>query len=380
MQKRPIYLDFNATTPVDLLVLEKMLPFFTENFGNASSNTHSYGWIAGDAVKLAREQVSSLIGCLAQEIIFTSGSTEATNIAIKGVFEAYKSKGNHIVTTKTEHKAVLDVCKALELLGAEITYLDVDSSGLINLYELEKAITDKTILVSIMYANNETGVIQDVKSIAEIIHSKNSIFFCDATQAVGKIPVNVIDAGIDLMTLSAHKMYGPKGVGALYIRRKNPRVTLLPILNGGGHEKGLRPGTLNVPGIVGLGKACEISEKYLRDGDYTEALRNELEKGLLNIKGAKVNGASAVRLPNTCSVTFPDFKSTSIISDMKEIAVSMGSACTSASPEPSHVLQAMGLSEMEIYGTIRISLGRTSTANEIKTVLELFYRFFEHQQ
>ncbi|MCE9539413.1 MAG: aminotransferase class V-fold PLP-dependent enzyme, partial [Bacteroidetes bacterium] len=258
--KSPIYLDHNATTPVDKRVLEKMLPYFTEKFGNASSRTHAFGWVAEDAVKTAREQVAQLINCLAQEIIFTSGATEAINLAIKGVWENYQTKGNHIITVKTEHKAVLDTCKSLERKGAEVTYLSVDREGLIDLEELKNALRPQTILVAVMYANNETGVIQPIKQIADLIHANNSVFMCDATQAVGKINCDVEDDHIDLMCLSAHKFYGPKGVGALYVRRKNPRVTLYPQIDGGGHERGLRSGTLNVTGIVGLGKACEIAQ------------------------------------------------------------------------------------------------------------------------
>lgn len=376
MLKKPVYLDYNSSTPVDPLVLEAMLPYFTEKFGNASSKTHSYGWVAEEAVKSAREQVAQLIGSLAQEIIFTSGATEAANIGIKGVFEAYKSRGNHLVTVKTEHKAVLDVYKSLEKKGAEITYLNVDREGLINFNELEAAISDKTVLVSVMYANNETGVIQDIRKIAGIVHSSNAIFFCDATQAVGKIAVNVMKDGIDLLALSAHKMYGPKGVGALYIRRKNPRVALLPILDGGGQEKGFRPGTLNVPGIVGLGKACEIAFNSVEEANRIKKLRDKLEEGLLRVKASKVNGHKEKRLPNTLNIAFPGLRADSLITGIKEIAISTGSACTSALPEPSHVLTAMGLSKEEVYGSVRFSLGRFTTMEEIETTVRLFEEYF----
>jgi cysteine desulfurase len=375
MASDPIYLDYNSTTPVDERVLKAILPFFTLKFGNASSRSHSFGWIAEEAVSNARSQVANLLGCLPQEIIFTSGSTEAVNIAIKGVYKAYSSKGNHIISVKTEHKAVLDVLASLEKKGAEITLLDVDADGLINLQELEKAITEKTVLVSIMYANNETGVVQDVQKISEIVHSRNSIFFSDATQAIGKVPVNVERDGISLLALSAHKIYGPKGVGALYIRRKNPRVTLLPVLDGGGQEKGLRPGTYNVPGIVGLGKACELAASDFSEIECIKELRDKLEEGLLKIKGALINGSRNSRLPNTLNISFKGFRADSIISGIKSIAVSTGSACTSAIPEPSHVLKAMGLSDEEAYASIRFSLGRYTTMQEIEETIALIKHF-----
>ena len=369
---KSVYLDYNSTTPVEEQVLQTMLPYFSKNFGNAASRTHSYGWIAEEAVKTARKQVADFIGSIDQEIIFTSGSTESINLAIKGVFEAYKNKGNHIITIKTEHKAVLDVCKTLEKRGAQIHWLGVDQEGLINLTELENAITNKTILVSIMYANNETGVIQPVKEIAEIVHAKGSIFLSDATQAVGKIPVNVMNDGIDLLALSAHKIYGPKGAGALYIRRKGPRITLVPQLEGGGHERGIRSGTLNIPGIVGLGKACEIAQNEMNSNVTIRRLRNKLEEALLNIKGTRINGSTEKRIPNTINVSFDAIRAENFIAKNPKLAMATGSACTSAIMEPSHVLKAMDISDEKAYNSIRISLGKYTTEEEINfTINEL---------
>ena len=361
----PVYLDYNSTTPVDEQVLQTMLPYFTKNFGNASSRTHAYGWIAEEAVKTARNQVADFVGSIDQEIIFTSGSTESINLAIKGVFEAYKNKGNHIITVKTEHKAVLDVCKALEKRGAQITWLEVDQEGLINLTELENAITNRTILVSIMYANNETGVIQPVKEIAELVHAKGSIFFSDATQAMGKIPVNVMNEGIDLLALSAHKIYGPKGAGALYVRRKGPRIALVPQLEGGGHERGIRSGTLNIPGIVGLGKACETAQNEMNSNVTIRELRNKLEETLLKIKGTRINGNIEKRIPNTINISFDALRAENLITKIPKLAVATGSACTSAIMEPSHVLKAMGISDEKAYNSIRFSLGKYTTEEEI---------------
>jgi cysteine desulfurase len=379
--EKPVYLDYNSTTPVDQRVLETMLPYFTEKFGNASSHTHQYGWTAKEAVKIAREHVAKLINCIEQEIIFTSGATEAINLAIKGVFEAYSSKGNHIVTLKTEHKAVLDVCSSLEKKGAQITYLGVDETGNVNLQELEQSITERTILVCIMYANNETGLIHPVKEIARIVHDKNSVFMSDASQAVGKIPVDVQSAGIDILCLSAHKIYGPKGVGALYTRRKNPRVTLRPLIEGGGHEKGLRSGTLNVPGIVALGKACEIAGQEIKDDmGRIQGLRDSLQKELIKISGARVNGVGINMLPNTLNISFEDIKSERLIIKMRPLAVSTGSACTSANPEPSHVLKAMGLSDELALGSVRISLGKYSTKEEVVLASEIIKKAVEEER
>jgi cysteine desulfurase len=371
--KTPVYLDYNATTPVDKRVLETMLPYFTEKFGNASSRTHSFGWVADDAVKNARQQVADLIHCLDQEIVFTSGATEAVNMAIKGVWNNYQSKGKHIIAVQTEHKAVLDSCKALEKQGAEITYLSVNGEGLIDPGELKNALRPETILVAVMYANNETGVIQPIKEIANFVHANNSFLFCDATQAVGKINIDVQDEHIDLMCLSAHKFYGPKGVGALYVRRKDPRVTLFPLIDGGGHERGLRSGTLNVTGIVGLGKACELAKQEMWDDSARiSKLRTGLEQALCDLPNVFINGSAKHRLFNTTNICFHGIRSETLIGKLPNIAVAMGSACTSAIAEPSHVLKAMGLSDEDSYSSIRFSLGKYTTEEEIKTVIEAF--------
>jgi len=370
----PIYLDNNATTPVDPRVLENMIPFFTKYFGNAASHSHSFGWEAEEAVEIAREQLAHLINAEPNEIIFTSGATESDNLALKGVFEMYSTKGNHIITAKTEHKAVLDSCKHLEKFGAEATYLNVDAEGLIDINELKNSIKPATILICIMYANNEIGVIQPIKEISEIAKEKGIPFFSDATQAVGKVPVDVIKDGIDLMAFSAHKIYGPKGVGALYVRRKNPRVKISAQMDGGGHEKGMRSGTLNVPSIVGFGKACELCEKEMyKDAETTERLRNKLESGLLNIKGTQINGSRTKRLPNTTNISFKDFDSTDIMMKLsKNIALSSGSACTSATQSPSFVLKALGLSDKMALASLRFGLGRFTTEEEIDyTILQL---------
>lgn len=370
--KTPIYLDYNATTPVDKRVLDAMLPYFNEKFGNASSRTHSFGWIAEDAVKAARQQVADLINCLDQELVFTSGSTEAINLAIKGVWENYQSKGKHIITVKTEHKAVLDTCKSLEKRGAEITYLNVDREGLIDLEELKKALRPETILVAVMYANNETGVIQPIKQIADLVHANKSIMFCDATQAIGKINIDVEEEHIDLMCISAHKFYGPKGVGALYVRRKDPRVSLFPQMDGGGHERGLRSGTLNVTGIVGLGKACEVAKLDMWDDSARiSKLRTRLEQFLCELPNVFINGSTKNRLFNTTNICFQGNRSETIINKIPNIAVAMGSACTSAVAEPSHVLKAMGLNDDDSYSSIRFSLGKFTTEEEIKEAIEL---------
>jgi cysteine desulfurase len=372
MLKLPVYLDNNATTPVDLKVLEAMLPYFTQHFGNAASRSHAYGWEAEEAVDYARGQVAKLINSEPKEIIFTSGATESDNLAIKGVFESYASKGNHIITCVTEHKAVLDTCKHVEKLGAEVTYLPVQSDGLIDLKELETAIKPTTVLIAIMYANNETGVIQPVKEISAIAKRKGVLFFSDATQAVGKIPVNVIEDGIDLMAFSAHKIYGPKGVGALYVRRKNPRVRIIAQMDGGGHEKGMRSGTLNVPGIVGLGQACEICRLNMNeDAKRIKILRDKLENDLLQLEETQLNGNKENRLPHVLNISFKYVESEGLIlACNKNIAVSSGSACTSASIEPSHVLKAMGLDDDLAHSTLRFSLGRFTTEEEIDYAIE----------
>ncbi|KAG4069382.1 hypothetical protein HA402_012235 [Bradysia odoriphaga] len=372
MLQLPVYLDNNATTPCDPRVVAAMLPYFTEAFGNAASRSHPFGWAAEEAVDNAREQVARLIGAEPKEIVFTSGATEAVNLALKGVYETYSGKGNHIITAQTEHKAVLDTCKHLEKKGAVITWLPVNTDGLINLQELEAAITPQTILISLMYANNETGVIYPVQAISQIARKHEVLFMSDATQAVGKIPVNVNTDGIDLLTLSAHKMYGPKGVGALYVRRRSPRVKLSAQIDGGGHERGMRSGTLNIPGIVGLGQAAELCMQEMEnDTQRILPLRNHLEKALLELEQSYLNGAPLQRLPHTCNLSFKYTESEALMmSYNKKIAVSSGSACTSASMEPSHVLKAMGLSDELAHASLRFGLGRFTTAAQIDFTIQ----------
>lgn len=367
MLKLPIYLDNNATTPVDPRVLETMLPYFTQHFGNAASRNHPFGWEAEEAVDYGREQVAKLIGCDPKEIIFTSGATEADNLALKGVFEMYASKGNHIITATTEHKAVLDACKHIEKLGGEVTYLDVKEDGLLDLAQLEAAIKPTTIMIAIMYANNEIGVIQPVKEISAIAKKHGVLFFTDGTQAVGKIPVDVIKDGIDLMAFSAHKMYGPKGVGALYVRRKGPRVKVTAQMDGGGHERGMRSGTLNVPGIVGFGKACEICRVEMdADTKRITTLRDKLENALSQIDESYVNGNKDARLPHVSNISFKFVEGEGLMMGFnKNIAVSSGSACTSASLEPSYVLKALGLGDDLAHSSLRFGLSRFTTEEEI---------------
>ncbi len=362
--KLPVYLDNNATTVCDPRVVEAMVPYFTSHFGNASSSGHAYGWAAQEATDIAREQVARLINADSSEIIFTSGATESDNLAIKGVYEMYAAKGNHIITTVTEHKAVLETCRHLEKLGAEVSYLPVDSRGIIDLKELEKTIKATTVLIAIMYANNETGVIQPVKEIGAIAKRYGIIFFTDAAQAAGKVPIDVRVDGIDLMAISAHKMYGPKGAGVLYIRRRDPRVRLTPQMDGGGQERGIRSGTLNIPAIAGLGKACELcmDEMHVEAGRLA-ALRDRLETALLQIAGTRANGNGAHRLPHVTNLTFSHSLVTAL---QKELAISSGSACSSASPEPSYVLKAMGLTDNEAYNALRFGLGRFNTEEEIE--------------
>ncbi|MES2063247.1 MAG: IscS subfamily cysteine desulfurase [Bacteroidota bacterium] len=368
----PIYLDNNATTPMDPRVLEAMLPYFNEKFGNAASRNHPFGWVAEEGVDYAREQVAKLIGATEKEIIFTSGATESDNLAIKGVFEMYKEKGNHIITAVTEHKAVLDACKHVEKLGGRVTYLPVKEDGLVDLEVLEAAMTNDTILVSIMYGNNEIGVIQPVKEIAAIAHKYGALFMTDATQAVGKIPVNVIADGIDLLALSAHKMYGPKGVGALYVRRKGPRVKVTAQMDGGGHERGMRSGTLNVPGIVGLGKACELAGLEMEsEAIRLSALRDKLEKALTVLEESYVNGNVEHRLPHVANISFKYVEGEGLMMAMKDLAVSSGSACTSASLEPSYVLKSLGLSDDLAHSSIRFGLGRFTTEEEVDYAVEV---------
>ena len=363
----PVYLDYNATTPIDPRVLEVMLPYLKEKFGNAASRNHSYGWVAADAVELARQQIADLIHAEQQEIVFTSGATESDNLALKGVFESYASKGNHIITVTTEHKAVLDTCIHLEKFGATVTYLSVDSNGLIDLQELKNAMNKKTILVSVMYSNNETGVIQPIEEIAAIAHAHGALMMSDATQGVDKLPMNVNEDGIDLMAFSAHKMYGPKGVGALYVRRKNPRVNLTALIDGGGHERGFRSGTLNVPGIAGFGKAAAIAiEEHEQDAARIAELRNKLEVELLSLPITKLNGHPTQRGPNTSYISFFGVDSEALIGAVNnDLAISSGSACSSDTMEPSRVLTGMLLKADEAHTTIRFSLGRFTTEEEI---------------
>ena len=363
----PVYMDYNATTPVDERVLAAMLPFFTIHFGNAASSNHEYGWYAAEAVKIAREQIAALIHAEPGEIIFTSGATEAINLAIKGVYEIYAAKGNHIITCVTEHRAVLDTCSYLEKKGARITYLPVDDGGNINLHELERSIAPDTILIALMYANNETGVIYPVSEIGAIAKKHGVLFFCDATQAAGKIPVHVQDDNIDIMCMSAHKMYGPKGAGALYVRRRNPRVTLAAQIHGGGHEKGLRSGTLNVPGIAGLGKACNLMMSELHDEmKRIRKMRDEFEHALLSRKAIFSNVLNNSRLPNVINICFRGADKNALHTALgKKVAFSAGSACTSAKPEPSHVLKAMGLSKEDAGKSVRLSIGRFTKEEDI---------------
>lgn len=363
----PIYMDYNATTPCDPRVVETMMPLFSRHFGNAASRNHSFGWQAEELVDIARKQVADLIGAEASEIIFTSGATEADNLAIKGVLEAYSSKGTHIITVKTEHKAVLDTCTHIEKKGANITLLGVNSDGIIDLAELQAAIRPETILIAVMYANNETGVIQPIAEIGEIAKRHKLLFFSDATQAAGKVPVNVISDGIDLLAMSAHKMYGPKGVGALYVRRRNPRVKVISQQDGGGHERGIRSGTLNVPGIAGFGKACEIAALEMSDDNHRLAnLRNRLERGLIKSGGSGVNGSTQYRLPHVTNISFEHADGEAMIAGLnKSVAVSSGSACMSASMEPSYVLKAMGVSDEMAFRSLRFSIGKYTTEEEI---------------
>ncbi len=365
--KLPIYLDHNATTPMDPRVLEAMTPYFLEHFGNAASRNHSFGWEAEEAVDYAREQVAALINADPKEIIFVSGATEGDNLAIKGVYEMYAAKGNHIITTTIEHKAVLDTCKAIEKLGGEVTYVPVAADGMVNPADIEAAIKPNTILISVMYANNEVGTVQPVKEITAIARKHGVLFFSDATQAVGKIPVDVIADGIDLLTFTGHKMYGPKGVGALYVRRKNPRVKVTAQMDGGGHERGMRSGTLNVPGIVGFGKACEICKNEMAsDAERLSKLRDKLENALMSVEEAYLNGNKDSRLPHVTNISFKHVEGEGLLMGFnKNIALSSGSACTSASLEPSYVLKALGLGDDLAHSSLRFGLGRTTTEEQI---------------
>jgi cysteine desulfurase len=368
----PIYLDHNATTPCDPRVVDAMVPYFTNNFGNAASRNHPFGWQAEEAVDYAREQVAKLIGADPKEIIFTSGATEGDNLAIKGIFEMYASKGNHIITCNIEHKAVLDTCKHVEKEGGEVTYLKAKDNGLIDLAELEAAIKPTTILIAIMYANNEIGTIMPMKEISAIAKKHGVLVFTDAVQAVGKIPVDVNKDGIDLMAFTAHKMYGPKGVGALYVRRKNPRVKVTAQIDGGGHERGMRSGTLNVPGIVGFGKACEICLNEMEeDTARISKLRDKLQTELLKIEESYLNGDKEYKLPHVTNISFKYVEGEGLMMGFnKNIAVSSGSACTSASLEPSYVLKALGLGDDLAHSSLRFGLGRFTTEEQIDYTIE----------
>ncbi len=370
--KFPIYMDYHATTPVDPRVFEAMRPYFTEVFGNAASRNHSFGWQAEDAVEKARKQIAGLVGATAKEIVFTSGATESNNLALKGVAEMYAEKGNHIITAATEHKAILDTCKRLEKNGARVTYLPVEQNGLVDLDRLKSAITDKTILISIMYANNEIGVLQPIAEIGKMAKERGILFHTDATQAVGKVPVNVGADGIDLMSISAHKMYGPKGVGALYVRRRNPRVQLTAQIDGGGHERGMRSGTLNVTGIVGLGEACALCNAEMAEESKRMAfLRDKLKDRLLaSLDECYINGTTEHRLPNNLNISFAFVEGESLLMGINDIAVSSGSACTSATLEPSYVLKALGAGDDLAHSSIRFGLGRFNTEEEVDYVAE----------
>jgi len=368
----PIYMDNHATTPLDPRVLEAMMPYLTTVFGNAASRNHSFGWEAEAAVDKAREQVAKLMGATAKEIIFTSGATESNNLAIKGIAEMYKERGNHIITQVTEHKAVLDTCKRLEKYGYRVTYLPVKADGLIDIEDLKRAMDDKTILVSIMIANNEIGVVQPVAEIGKLCHERGVLFHTDGVQAVGKIPVDVNAMNIDALSLSAHKIYGPKGVGALYVRRRNPRVQISGQIDGGGHERGMRSGTLNVPGIVGLGKACEIAGQEMKaETDRLTALRDKLRAKLEgHLDYVHVNGSMEHRLPGNLNVSFVYVEGESLLMGINDIAVSSGSACTSATLEPSYVLKALGLGDDVAHSSIRFGLGRFNSEAEVNYVAD----------
>ena len=368
----PIYMDNHATTPLDPRVLEAMMPYFTSKFGNAASRNHAFGWEAEQAVETAREQIARLIGATAKEIVFTSGATESNNLAIKGIAEMYRERGNHIITQVTEHKAVLDTCKRLEKQGYRVTYLPVKADGLIDLDDLRRAIDDKTILVSIMAANNEIGVLQPIREIGKLCHEKGVLFHTDAVQIAGKVPFNVIDDFVDVASISGHKIYGPKGVGALYVRRRNPRVQITEQINGGGHERGMRSGTLNVPGIVGLGKACEICQQEMaaeavREAELRDYLKNKLESALDYVQ---VNGNMEHHLPGNLNMSFVYVEGESLLMGINDIAVSSGSACTSATLEPSYVLKALGLGDEIAHSSIRFGLGRFNTKAEVDYVAD----------
>ncbi len=382
-ENRLIYLDNNATTPTDPRAVEAMLPYFYDIPGNAASRKHPFGWKAEEAVEYAREQIADLIGADPKEIIFTSGATESDNLAIKGVFEMYASKGNHIITIKTEHKAVLDACKKVEKMGGEVTYLDVQNDGMVDLNLLESSITDKTILISIMWANNETGVIQQMKAIGDICKKHGVLFMSDATQAVGKIPVFPKEVGVHLMAFTSHKMYGPKGVGALFVNRKNPRVKVTAQMDGGGHERGMRSGTLNVPGIVGFGKAAAIAKAEMsQDAQRLSKLRDKLENAFKdNLEEVYVNGNVNSRMPHVSNISFKHVEGEGLMMTFNQnIAVSSGSACTSASLEPSYVLVALGLGDDLAHSSIRFSLGRFTTEEDVDYAIDAVSKGVNHMR
>jgi len=370
--KLPIYMDNHATTPLDPRVLDAMMPYLTNQFGNAASRNHSFGWEAEEAVENARKQIAKLVGATAREVIFTSGATESNNLALKGVAEMYAERGNHIITAATEHKATLDTTKRLEKHGCRITYLPVQQDGLVDLDMLRESITGKTVLVSIMYANNEIGVLQPIREIGKICRERGVLLHTDATQAVGKVPVNVNDDNIDIMSMSAHKMYGPKGVGALYVRRKNPRVQLTSQMDGGGHERGMRSGTLNVPGIVGLGKACELcGAEMAEESKRLRALRDKLRAKLeAELDELYINGTMEHRLPNNLNISFAYVEGESLLMGINDVAVSSGSACTSATLEPSYVLKALGAGDDIAHSSIRFGIGRFNTEEEVDYVAQ----------
>ncbi|MEI6409596.1 MAG: IscS subfamily cysteine desulfurase [Bacteroidota bacterium] len=381
-KRRLIYLDNNATTPCDPRVVETMVPYFYEKHGNAASRSHQFGWEAEDAVDYAREQIAKLLNCEDKEIIFTSGATESNNLALKGIFEMYAKKGNHIITAQTEHKAILDTCKHLEKQGAEVTYLKVQENGLVDPAAVEAAIKPNTILVSLMWANNESGVIQPMREIAQICEKHGVLFHSDATQAVGKIPTHPREIGVHLLSFTAHKMYGPKGVGALYVSRKNPRVKVTAQMDGGGHERGMRSGTLNVPGIVGFGKAAELARlEMAQDTARLSALRDKLERELTQMEETKINGATESRMPHVTNISFKHVEGEGLMMTFNQnIAVSSGSACTSASLEPSYVLVAMGLGDDLAHSSIRFSLGRFTTEDEVDAAIRLVREGVNHMR
>ncbi len=368
----PIYMDNHSTTKVDPLVVEEMLPYFTTYFGNAASRNHSFGWDADKAVEAARERLARIINAESREIIFTSGATESNNLSLKGVAEMYVEKGNHIITQVTEHRSVLDTAKRLEKSGINVTYLPVDKDGLVNPEDVRKAITDRTVLISIMLVNNEIGVIQPVEAIGKIAKERGVLFHCDATQGVGKIPVDVQSMSIDLLSYTAHKLYGPKGVGALYVRRKNPRVRLSAMMDGGGHERGMRSGTLNVPGIVGFGKACELAMDVMEEeSSRLLKLREKLRKGIMDtLEDVDLNGHSTKRMPGNLNLSFAYVEGESLLMGLREIALSSGSACTSATLEPSYVLQALGVTTELAHSSVRFGLGRFNTEEEVDYVIK----------